>query len=469
MTATQATPGARAHPATGRGRPDPLWWADLVGSLTWASVLASVLLWVHGRGVQHLAGSSAALVSAGRVAGLLAADLLLVQVFLMARVPVVERAYGQDELVRRHRVVGFASFVLLLVHIVLLAVGYGLQAGTDSARQVAEFVRDYPGMWWALAGAGFLALIVLSSLAAARRRMHYETWHLLHLYAYLGVGLSIPHEVASGADFTGFAAARVYWWGLYAAAAGATLFWRVAVPLWRSARHRLTVDEVVHESTGVVSVYLRGHALNQLGARGGQFFTWRFLDGPGWTRGHPYSLSAAPQPDRLRITVKALGAGSRRLAKVRPGARVMIEGPYGRLHTGVSRLRWVTLIASGIGITPIRALLEDFADTGADITLIYRASTAQDLVFREEIETLAAGGDAHVHYVLGPRLRSRPSWLPESSAALTDAQALTTYAPEVADSDVYICGAPPWAAAVRTAARSAGVPGRHIHLEAFSW
>ena len=91
----------------------------------------------------------------------------------------------------------------------------------------------------------------------------------------------------------------------------------------------------------------------------GQFFNWRFLSGPGWTRSHPYSLSAAPTDDTLRITVKDLGDGSHALADLKPGTRVVIEGPYGRLHAGVRTRQKVTLMASGIGISPLRALLDD--------------------------------------------------------------------------------------------------------------
>src|SRR5664280_2628108 len=195
------------------------------------------------------------------------------------------------------------------------------------------------------------------------------------------------------------------WWGSYAAAAGSVLVWRVGMPLARSARHGLRVDRVEVEGPGVVSVYLWGTHLDRLSASAGQFFTWRFLDGRGWTRGHPYSLSAAPTSDQLRITVNDLGAGSRRLARLRPGARVLIEGPYGRLHAGVRTGGPVTLIASGIGITPIRALLEEFATSHPDVTLIYRASTEADLVFRREIDEIAAHTGARVHYLLGPRLR----------------------------------------------------------------
>ena len=87
----------------------------------------------------------------------------------------------------------------------------------------------------------------------------------------------------------------------------------------RSLRHGLRVTSVVRESSDVVSVYLTGRRLDRLPLRAGQFLNVRFLDGPGWTRANPFSLSAAPDGRSLRITAKALGDGSARLAQ--PAAR----------------------------------------------------------------------------------------------------------------------------------------------------
>jgi ferredoxin-NADP reductase len=129
----------------------------------------------------------------------------------------------------------------------------------------------------------------------------------------------------------------------------------------------------------------------------------------------------------------------------------------------------VTLIASGIGITPMRALLEEFATSHPQVTLIYRASTDRDLAFRKELDDIASRTGAVVHYVLGPRLRSRTSWLPESAAGITDAQGLLRFAPNLVHGDVYICGSETWMTAVQDAARAAGVPPGQIHLERFSW
>ncbi|HET9657228.1 MAG TPA: ferric reductase-like transmembrane domain-containing protein, partial [Kineosporiaceae bacterium] len=401
----------------------PAWYRDVAGSLMWASLLVVTALWVAGGGIQNLAGFASALTSLGRLAGLLSADLLLVQGLLLARIPFVEQAYGQDELARRHRLVGFTSFNLMLAHIALTVLGYTGQGPLGLVAQTWDLVANYAGMLLATAASALLVLVVVTSVKASRAALRYESWHLLHLYAYLGIGLSVPHEVWTGADFVASPLSRLYWWSLYVAAAGAILVWRVGLPVYRSLRHRLVVHKVVREGSGVVSVYLRGQDLDLLGARAGQFFTWRFLDGPGWTRGHPYSLSAAPTRDQLRITVKNLGDGSARLAGLRPGTRVFLEGPYGRLHGGVRTRRRVTLLAGGIGVTPLRALMEELSYAPGELTLIYRARDARELVLRREIDDLATRRGAQVLYVLGHRLRSRASWLPESAGHLTDSDA----------------------------------------------
>ena len=456
----------RAYRAATRS---PQWWRDLAAALTWLSVLVVVALWVSNRGLQNLSGAGQAMTSLGRLAGLLSADLLLIQVLLMARIPFVERSYGQDELARRHRLVGFASFNLLLLHVVLIVLGYAATGGTGVLATTWSMVTTFPGMLLATAATALLVLVVVTSVRIARRKLRYESWHLLHLYAYLGVGLSIPHEVWTGADFVASPVARLYWWSLYAVAAGSVLLYRIGLPVLRNLRHRLVVSRVVAEGPAVVSVYLRGRALHRLPVAAGQFFGWRFLDGPGWSRAHPYSLSAVPIGDQLRITAKDLGDSHARLAALRPGTRVLVEGPYGRLTAAVRTRRKITLLASGIGITPLRALLEDLPYAPGDATLVYRARHGDDLVLRRELDALAQTRGARVLYAIGPRVPGRESWLPASAGHLSDADGLRQLVPDVAEHDVFLCGAQQWMDAARAAALAAGVPAERIHMERFGW
>ncbi len=146
-------------------------------------------------------------------------------------------------------------------------------------------------------------VVVFTSVKAARRRLRYESWHLLHLYAYLGMGLALPHQILDGADFHS-TFAQIYWWSFYAATLIAVLAFRVVLPLFNSLYHRVRVISVEAGVGDVATVNVEGYKLNRLRTKSGQFFIWRFLDGPGWSRANPYSISAAPTENHLRLSVK---------------------------------------------------------------------------------------------------------------------------------------------------------------------
>ena len=464
-----SAPSSAAHAAPRELRPTPLWWRDATAATGWALVLFVVALWVTGSGLTDFTSVGEALTNLGRLTGLVASVLILIQVLLMARIPILEQAWGQDELARVHRLVGFTSFNLMIAHIVLTILGYNVGTDLSIIGTFIDEVLNSPGMLLALAGAIALVMVVVTSVKMARRRLRYESWHLLHLYAYLGAGLALPHQLWTGADFRSSPAATVFWWGLYAAALLSVIAYRVVLPLVRSRRHRLVVSEVRAESPTVTSVTVTGRHLNRLPVRAGQFFQWRFLGGEGSSRANPYSLSAAPDGRSLRITAAAVGDSSSRLATLQPGTPVLVEGPYGRLHAGVRTRERTVLIGAGIGITPLRALLEELP-AGPDATVvIYRVGRQSDIVLAEELLELARDKGARVVAVVGHRHTDRPSWLPADSAHLGEAEALLRIVPDIAHRDVYVCGNPAWMDTVIAAAKDAGVPAASIHHERFSY
>ena len=211
----------------------------------------------------------------------------------------------------------------------------------------------------------------------------------------------MPHQLWTGQEFLTSPGATAYWWTLWAAAAATVLVWRLVLPVWRSVRHGLRVTSVVRESSDVVSVYLIGRRLDRLPVRAGQFLNVRFLDGAGWSRANPFSLSAAPDGRSLRITAKAVGDGSARLAHLRPGTRVLFEGPYGRLSSRARTRRRVLLAGAGVGITPLRALAEGFDYAPGEVILLQRY-TGEPLFVRE-LQVLAAEKGLLVLDLPGPR------------------------------------------------------------------
>ncbi|MCE1180152.1 MAG: ferredoxin reductase family protein [Micrococcales bacterium] len=451
-------------------RRTPGWWRDAGIVAFWGINLVVTALWVKGGGLQDLtAGTGAALTSLGRITAMISSALLLVQVFLMARVPLVERAWGPDGLVRLHRYVGFTSFNLMLAHILLITLGYAAGSPNGLWGTIVELVVDYPGMLLAVAGTLALCMVVVTSVRKARARLRYESWHLIHLYGYLGAGLALPHQLWTGQEFLDSTAATWFWWTAYAVTAAAVLVYRLGVPAWRSLRSPIRVVDVRAEGPDATTVTVSGKEIGDWGTQAGQFFQWRFLDGPGWTRAHPYSISAAPTADTLRFTAAHLGDGSAALAHLRPGTRVLLEGPYGRLHPGVRTQPRVLLWGAGIGITPMRAILEELDAAPGDVTVIHRTSTPDGAVLVEELSSLAKSRDARYFLVSGHRRPGAATWLPASAGERTDVDALRELVPDIADHDVYLCGAPAWMDAARDAALAAGVPATRIHLERFAY
>ena len=204
----------------------------LAGSALWLSLLLVTYWWDRDGGIRDLTvGGAPGLTSLGRLTGLVASVLLLAQVVLMARVPLLESAYGQDRLARLHRLVGFTSFNLMVAHIVLITGGYAGASFSGTPATLWRLVTTYPGMLMATGGTAALVMVVVTSVKAARRRLRYESWHLLHLYAYLGVGLALPHQLWTGQQFLSSPARTAFWWILWAVAAGAILVFRVGVPV----------------------------------------------------------------------------------------------------------------------------------------------------------------------------------------------------------------------------------------------
>ena len=235
------------------------------------------------------------------------------------------------------------------------------------------------------------------------------------------------------------------------------LWYRVAVPLLSFRRHRLEVLGVKAEAPGVISIYIGGTRLDELDAEPGQFFRWRFLTRSLWWSSHPFSLSAAPGSDVLRITVKNLGDHSQALARLQPGTRVFAEGPYGAFIPADSD-RGVVLLAGGVGITPLRAI---FATLPGHVTLIYRASSERDIVFRDELDAIAAARGATVHYLVGSRA--------EIGGDPLSPRVLRSLVPGLDQQDAYVCGPAGMTSAAVRALRAAGVPGQRIHFESFEF
>lgn len=433
-----------------------LWWLIASGSI------AFMLSAGH-----PLTSASETLTTVGRVSGVVAATTIMTQLLLIARIPLVERRIGHDRAAQWHARLGRIGFLVLCAHMVLITAGYATRVRVGFLDQLWAFATDYgPEGFGAVVAFALLVVVVVTSLAALRLRWKYERWHAVHLLVYVAVLFSVPHQVELGSSFsnlggtTADAIARIYWLTLWGGSVGAFLVFRVVVPVVRAARADLRVVSVTPVGHRSYAVVMAGPGVARLRASAGQFLLWRFISRGLWQQAHPYSLSASPDGESLRITVKAVGDGSASVASLAPGTRVVAEGPLGRFTLNHRYADNVVLVAAGSGLAPIVSLL-GAVPAGARTAVILRARDSDDLPHLDEVRSMAKALGASVHILTGKR---GDGWLPADFQGT-----LTTLAPFVAHADVYVCGPEAWTRAVEADAIAAGVPARQIHSERFAF
>jgi predicted ferric reductase len=397
------------------------------------------------------------LITVGKWFGLHVALVMIVQLILIARLPFLDRRIGMDTLADWHRWTGFALFWTLLLHVSFIVTGFAQLDGNPIPVQIVSLAGSWPVL---LGMVAFLIIVtvVIVSIRAARRRLSYEAWHAIHFALYLVIILALLHQMVEITTFTANSVSRFYWWLLWAFAIGALLINRVVVPLVRNRRHQFRVAAVVPEADDIVSVHVTGRHLDKLPARAGQFMMWRFPGHNPWWQVNPFSLSAAPNGKSLRLTAKAVGGTSAGLREVPVGTRVFAEGPYGAF-TGMRRTRDAALlIAGGVGVTPVRSLLEDL---DGPVTVLYRVQSMADAVLLAEMQALAEMRGARIVVLPGRTGAGHPPNIPFEPANLLG------LVPDIRERDVFVCGPVPMTDAVLKSLRELKVPRSQIHAERF--
>ena len=441
---------------------------DIIEVIAWSIIMAVVVMFLVDGGLKGVSDLETALGAISRLTSLVGTALLLIHMLLVARVPWIDQFYGHDKATVAHKKLGKPVLYLIVAHFLASLIQYSISNGENVIATLWWFITDVEDMLLATIGLFLMIVVVVTSLNFARRAMSYEAWFFVHLVSYLSVAVAVPHIFSTGSDIAGKPVQTIIWVSLYLFVFLNILWFRVWVPIRKSFRKSLILAQSVRESSDTTSLYLTGKHLEKIEAQSGQFYFLRILTPTQWWRPHPFSISAAPNGEYLRFTIGDRGDDTALLQNLKPGMRIAIEGPYG-LFTEERRTREkVVLIASGIGIPPIRTLAESMAARDGDITVIYRVRNEEDASLLAEIKEICLRRKFPLHVIAGPR-GSKNSWLNADDAKLPDVARLTALAPFVSESDVYICGPQAWTESVLKSVRKAGTPAVNIHSEEYAW
>ena len=430
-----------------------------VGAVIGALTLVVVGLWARHGAVADLGGTSTKMfTSLASLTGLFASEAGLLGLVLVTRTPLLERRYGLDRLFNWHRLLGEAMALFLVAHIITSVEAWANPGGLVNS--IKDLTGREPYMALTAVGTVMILIVTVTSLKLVRQRFTYETWYFIHLLAYIGLAFSFSHQIVLGTDFMNDSLARWFWISIHVGLA-LWIVWGRWGTLVRSLMNPLRVVSVQPEANGVVSLTLTGSNLRGHRAASGQFYYLRDLSPGRWWRNNPFSLSSEPTTAGLRFTIKDRGDSSRAFTRIKPGARVAIEGPYGVCTPDLVGNDKVLLVAGGVGIGPIVSFLEQLRPSSEPVVL-YRAHSQAEVAHADELDKLVVERGGRLHVLVGARHTLKV-------ADPFAGEVLLKAIPDLASRVVVVAGPESMIKAVQHGARDAGVPVERIHAERAWW
>ncbi|MFM2024729.1 MAG: hypothetical protein RLZZ56_742 [Actinomycetota bacterium] len=441
---------------------------DVIETLAWFTVVLVVAMFLLDGGIALFGNLTDALGAISRLTALVGTDLLLIHTLLVARVPWLDKFYGHDKVTLAHKKLGKPILYIISAHFLASLIQFAILDGKSIVDEMLYLFFEIPDMWSATIGLVLMIVVVFTSINAARKKLSYEAWYIIHLLAYASILIAVPHQFTTGSDIAGKPLQTLFWVILYLFVALNVIWYRVLAPIVMNLALGLRVTAVTRESSDTISVYVSGRGLERLGGQAGQFYMLRIMTKETWAKPHPFSISAAPNNRFVRFTIGDRGDFTKALANLKVGTRVALEGPYGVFTEERRTCEKVTLIAAGVGAPPIRALAESMAGRPGDVPILYRVRDEDDAALLGELQQVARHRGFQLHVLAGSR-GSATSWLPGHLNSLPDQARLIEMAPFVSESDVFICGPAAWTKSVEKTLERVGTPANQIHAEEFAW
>jgi len=344
-------------------------------------------------------GSAKAMLRIGKVLGLVAGVLLLMQLLWSARIRVLDRIFGLNNLFRFHRLMGITIAGCALLHPMLVYL--------PDNTLIIPLTKRY---WPELVGLGLLLCILSMAITSTFRtilRLPYEFWRTAHRLAAVVVAAGLAVHVLNVSDSfgRGLPQTSAYWaiglWVLLYA-------WMTIHRIWTRIRPH-TVAAVKPVGRDAVSLRVSPRKGRAFRYAPGQFAFIRIKSAGIRSEEHPFTIASSPQrPKDLEFVIRLCGDWTNTITNVQPGDRIAIDGPYGLFtHLRCNGQAELVMIAGGIGITPMLSMLRYMADTNDErkINLIWSNKTRDQVVQGDtyrELESRLTGLQVHHFFTRKP-------------------------------------------------------------------
>jgi predicted ferric reductase len=421
------------------------------------NVIVVIAFWWQGSGSLLKFGNIYAKeIAIGRLLGLCGEMAILTQLILIGRIRFIEQEFGHDKMNTIHRTIGYSIVFFFLLHPFLLILGYSGQNEASFISQFFNFIINWEDVIKAFIALIIFLIIISVSLPYVRRKIKYEYWYFTHILVYVAIFLVFGHQIKT-ADVS-FGAALYYWLILNFGIGGLFILFRFVRPWYSFFRHGFYVDRVVPETHDVYSVYIKGKNLKDFKFEAGQFSNYTFFQKGMWYT-HPFSFSKAPDGNSIRISVKGVGDYTRKISSLKPGTKVLIDGPLGIFTEKSSKKDKYLFIAGGIGITPLRSLIESLSKKGRDIILLYGNKSQKDIAFEKELRDFV-----HKYHIILSEISDA-----QFEQGYINEERISRLAPDYKEREVYLCGPVPMMKSVLDTLKKLEIPQKHVHFERFGY
>ncbi len=401
------------------------------------------------------------LTSMGRVCGLLGTYFILLQFLLRARIQPIEKIIGFMQIDRLHKKNGYLAISLLFLHPLLLTLGYSFTAKKSIVDQFLIFLFHYDDVLTAFLGLMAFLIVIGTSIYIVRKKMPYHWWYFIHLLTYIAIILAFGHQLSNGEDLIANPIFSIFWYLLYIVVFGATLYYKIIRVGYMYYKHRFYIADVVKETPDTVSLYIKGKNMESIQYEAGQFSFLHLLGKGLWWDVHPFSISCAPNGEYIRFTIKASGDYTKKVPLVPINTPVLLDMPHGEFTLNQADNKKLLFIAGGVGLTPLRAMLEA-AGKSYDLALILANKTVADIILRTELEKLSKENAVPLFYVIS----GDPNY--PGLKGFVSVPLIQQAVPDFLERDIFICGPPIMMKLVSSALIQEGVLPDRIHIEEFS-
>ncbi len=388
--------------------------------------------------------------------GFVAFGVIASEFALVARTHALSRAFGTDLLMLFHRKMGIAALAFVALHADVLWQREGFDPWSSSASKYATIAS--------LA----LALLVAVSVLRKRFALPYELWQVTHgALALVAAFAMLAHVLAIG-RWTANLATRDILCAEIGAFVGLLAHYRLVRPLvfwrkpWRVAANR---DEGADTRTLVLAPIDHSGIAFEPGQ-----FVWLITGrSPFAPEQHPITISSSAElggERSIELSIKALGSWSREIVpKLAVGARVWLDGPFGAFTLDRAAGQGLVMIAGGVGVTPMRSMLESMRDRKdrRPVVLFYATHDRSRAIFEKEFDALERELDLTI-----VRVHEAPDANWTGERGFVDAQLLRRRLPEqFARFQFFVCGPSAMMDAVERDLVLLGVPRERVHTERF--